>query len=197
MSISHAAHNDDLCEDIRFVDSIMHFWHVKASLVLVALLLLSGAERAAEWLDLSDLFQVRRVLVQGVALGFLVEFALRLFRAAQAGWRRADTLRDKASRAVDRAKTAVLDRLALYAVLAITMTFAVAAKNMAVGTWLEEPARQLVPIVFLSMLVILGIDAAQSLLGSRDRTDDFLRRLAATWAAIKKRNVDPLLRDRS
>lgn len=187
-----AAHQSDLLEDIRFVDSIMHLWHIKASLAIAAFLLVSGAEWAAEWLDLRELFSVRRVLVQGAAFGFTVEFVLRVLRAAQCGWTRAEMLRNKISRAVSRAKTAILDRLALYAVLCIMLTFSIAAKNMAVGTWLEEPTAAFVTLVFLGMLVILGIDAAQSAFGSRDQTDDFLRRLAGTWEAIKEQSVDPI-----
>jgi hypothetical protein len=187
-----ASRSSDLFDEIRFVDSLMHFRSAKALITVVLTLLVGVVEGVEYWLNLDKLFQVRRVLIQGIALGFAIEFVLRMVRAIANGLSGSTHGVGPIGRAADRFKTALLDRMALYGVMALFIMFAIMARNMSRGSVFEVPAETLMTLVFLSILVILAIDGAQSLFGTTDRTDDFLQRLAATIEAIKNRSTDPL-----
>lgn len=187
-----ASRSPDLFDEIRFVDSLMHFRSAKALITVVLALLWGAAEGIEYWLNLDKLFQVRRVLIQGIALGFAIEFVLRMARAIANGFSGDTHVAGRIGRAADRFKTALLDRMVLYGVMALFIMFAIMARNMSRGSVFEVPAETLMTLVFLSILVILAIDGAQSLFGRADRTDDFLQRLAATIEAIKSRSTDPL-----
>lgn len=185
----------DLFDEIRFVDSVMHYWPVKAALAVLITLLVSGFHLLEGWLNIEPLFEVRPILVQGVTFAFVVEFTMRMLRASVRAWANGGTLAERLSHMGDRLKTALLDRMSLYGVMVIFVTFSVVGKNMAAQTVFEGPADTLMTLVYLSMLIILGLDAMQSIFGSAERGDDFLRRLTATFDAIKKRSADPLQND--
>lgn len=185
----------DLFDEIRFVDSLMHYWPAKAALAVLITLMISGFHLLEGWLNIEPLFRVRPVLVQGVTFAFIVEFSMRMLRAAMRAWGEGVTLAGRLSHMGDRLKTALLDRMSLYGVMIVFVTFSVVGKNMAAETVFEGPADTLMTLVYLSMLIILGLDAMQSIFGSAERGDDFLRRLTATFEAIKERSADPLQND--